>query len=420
MKILYFYQYFTTPKGSYNTRVYEFTRRWVNAGDSVTVVTSVFDRSDLRPRKLLSRLQIEGVEVRVINVGLSNKHGIFRRLLTFFGYAFFACWYALTIPADVVVASSGPITVGLPGLLASYIRRKPFIFEVRDLWPQGAIEMGYLTNPLLVWLARAFEARCYRRASRVVALSEGMADWIRGKYGVTNITVVPNASDNAMFTEARKSPSVPAWASSKRLVVYAGNLGPGDDCGQILDLAKCLQADASFGDSTEIAIIGDGKQGPMLRRRAAQENLQVRFVGSMPRDELIRFLPAASCVIFVTRSLPFYDTCSPNKVFDALAAGVPVVQTTQGWIRRLFEQEQCGITVPQNNPQALAGAVLRLLNDEELRRRLAANGIRVALEQFDRDVLASRMRKAIGSVARSRPARRLVAGTSGAPGFGQR
>jgi glycosyltransferase involved in cell wall biosynthesis len=395
MRIIYFYQYFTTPKGSYNTRVYEFTRRWVKAGDSVTVVTGVFDRSDLRPNKFLSRYHIDGIDVRVINFMLSNKHGVLRRLFSFAEYGVVASWYAATIPADVVIVSSPPLTVGIPGLVARYLRRIPLVFEVRDLWAEGAIQMGYLTNPVLVKLARAFESCCYRAATEVVALSDGIAEWIRRAYGIERITVVPNAADNALFEKARSIAEPPDWAGRKRLVVYAGNLGPGDDCSQVLEMARYLQADSQPGTEIEVVVIGDGKQGPMLRQRAADQKLPVRFLGLMPREKLITFLTRAECAVFATRSLPFYDTCSPNKLFDAMAAGVPVVQTTQGWIKELFEREQCGVTVPQNDPAAFAGAVLKVINDHELRSRLAGNGMRVAREKFDREILSSRMHAAV-------------------------
>src|SRR5262249_22261084 len=127
MKVLYFYQYFTVPQGSYSTRVYEFARRWVKAGDQVTVITSVYDRSGITPDRMISRMNVEGIDVRMINIRLSNGHGKIFRLLTFAAYAVAACWYALTQPADVVVASSGPLTIGIPALLARYVRFKPLV-----------------------------------------------------------------------------------------------------------------------------------------------------------------------------------------------------------------------------------------------------------------------------------------------------
>jgi glycosyltransferase involved in cell wall biosynthesis len=405
MKIVYFYQYFTTPKGSYNPRVYEFARRWVSAGHQVTVVTSWFDRSDLKPVGFVSQSKVDGIELRIVNIGLSNKHGLLHRLYSFLAFALTACWYALVLPADIVVASSGPITVGLPGLISRYLRRIPLIFEVRDLWPQGAIEMGFLKNPLLIFLARSLEKRCYKAAAKIVVLSEGMADWIRTAYGVSHIEVVPNAADNQLFERLGNSPTILAVPNGKKTVVYAGNMGPGDDCNQILDMAKRLRDDPRAKD-VEVVLIGDGKQGAALRQRALEDNIPVRFLGFIAREQLIPILSHAGCIVFATKSLPFYGTCSPNKLFDALAAGVPVVQTTQGWIKRLFERENCGFTVRPNDPGDFAEAVMRVLDHPDLHCTLGANAKRVARALFDRELLSAKMLAVL--VAASRNGRDLT------------
>src|SRR5687768_5483385 len=141
MRIVYFYQYFTTPAGSWSTRAYEFARRWVEAGHSVTVVTSVYDKSGMKPKGMIDRFEIEGIDIRVINVRLSQKHGKALRLLTYGVFAIVCCLYALCLRADVVIASSGPLTIAIPALVARYLRRRRFIFEVRDLWPEGAIQL---------------------------------------------------------------------------------------------------------------------------------------------------------------------------------------------------------------------------------------------------------------------------------------
>ncbi|MGC8667532.1 MAG: glycosyltransferase family 4 protein [Chthonomonadales bacterium] len=389
MRVLYFYQYFTTPKGCWSTRAYEFARRWVACGHTVTVVTSVYDKSDLKPRGLVSRFMVDGITVIVLNVRLSNKHGKLMRICTFAAYACLASWYALVLPADVVLASSGPITVGLPALVAHYLRRRPLIFEVRDLWPEGAIQLGLLRNPIAIVLARWLERSCYRAARTVVALSPGMKEWIQHRYGIRNVRVVPNAADNEQAAQSVPL-ELPCWAQGKSLAVYAGTLGLIDDCSQILECAKVLKARSV--EDVAIAIIGDGRERAMLQSRAQEEGLDnVRFVGLIPKEEVMRWLLAANCALFVVRDVPFLATASPNKVFDALAAGVPVVQTSQGWIRDLLEREECGITVPPKDAEALADAVVRLARDRALRARLSHNARRVAQAQFDRGLLAHQM-----------------------------
>ena len=397
MKVLYFYQYFGTSKGSWSNRVYEFAKRWVQKGDSVTVVTSVYDRSDLQPTRFLSHLDVEGIDVRIINVRLSNGHGYLTRVWTFFCYAVVAMFYALKEPADVVVASSGPLSVALPGLVARYVRRKPFVFVVRDLWPEGAIQLGILRNRTAIVLARQLEKRAYAAASCIVAFSDGMAKWIETNYGFSNIVVIPNAADNQLLAKLpREEGDVPR--NGRKLVLYTGTLGLIDDCGQILNLAKVLQQ-WKVSD-VEIGIIGDGKERTSLERQAREMELKnVTFHGRISKEQVLQWLRKAHCSLFVCKNVPFLDTASPNKVFDAFAAGVPVVQTTQGWIKDLFEREGCGITVPPENPDALATAVLTLARNEELRQRLSQNALRVARQQFDRDLLAERMHQVLRRAA---------------------
>lgn len=391
MRVLYFYQYFTTPDGSFSTRVYEFTRRWVKAGDQVTVLTSVYDKSGLTPVGWFPRMDIEGVDVRIVNIKLSNKHGYVMRALTFAAYAGIACWYALTRTADVVISSSGPLSVGVPGLVARYLRGRPFVFEVRDLWPEGAIQLKILRNPLMIRLARTLERACYRGASTVVALSPGMADWIRETYDIQHIAVVPNASDNEFVDSIDQPIELPEWAIGKHLVVYTGSIGLMYDCGQCVELAKVLQERGV--EDVEVVLIGDGKERPMLEARASELGLRhCHFTGLMPKLAVMQWLMASCCSVCTVKDLPFLATFSPNKIFDAFAAGVPVVQVSQGWVKDLVAREDCGINVPLNDAEAMADAVLTLARDPETCARMGANSRRVGREQFDRGLLSARMR----------------------------
>jgi glycosyltransferase involved in cell wall biosynthesis len=372
MKIVYFYQYFTVPQGSYSTRVYEFARRWVKAGDSVTVVTSVYDKSGIKPKNFLSRFDVEGIDVRMINIRLSNKHGVIPRLFTFAAYALLACWYAL--------------------------KRRPFVFEVRDLWPEGAIQLGILRHRLAIQLAKFFEKRCYQAASTVIALSDGMADWIKQNYGFQHIEVIPNASDNELVDRVRGFAELPEWARGKQLAMYTGTLGLIDDCGQILDVAQVIQRRAIT--DLEFVIIGDGKERAQLEEK--MDNLKlanVHFLGLMSKEDVMRWLRVACCALFTVKNVPFLATASPNKVFDAFAAGVPVIQATQGWIKDLLTREQCGITVAPNDPEAMADAVLQLAHGNGTRTTMASHARRVAKQSFDRSMLAGKMRQILMQAA---------------------
>ncbi len=399
MRILYFYQYFTTPRGSWGTRAYEFARRWAAAGHQVTVVTSVYDKSDLRPRGLLDRYTVDGIDVRVINVRLSNKHGKAARALTFLLYAAFSKWYALTLPADVVLASSGPLTVGVPGLTARWLRRRPFVFEVRDLFGEGAAQLGLIRSRVALALIRWFEGLCYRTADMVVALSPTMAEWIRRDHRPRHVAVIPNASDNALFDAARDRPVPEPLADGRHHFLFTGTIGTANACGRLLDAAARLRAMGR--DDIVIDLVGDGKERAALVERARREGLDnVRFHPLLPKAELAAWLVHARAAVLTLRDIPVFDTVSPNKLFDAFAAGVPVIQTTQGWIRELLADRQCGLTTDPADPASLTGHMVRLADDDALRDRLAANAAAVGRELFDRDRLAAEYLRLLEAVRR--------------------
>src|SRR5690606_23352471 len=200
MKIVYFYQYFSTPKGSWGTRVYEFAKEWVKEGHEVTVVSSIYSKSDLKAEKLVEDQYFDGIHVKVINVKIDNKQSFARRIWSFVQYSAISSYYALSLKADVVIASSGPITVGLPGLLARYVRGRKLIFEARDLWPEGAIALGIIENPFMKKAAYWFEAVCYRASAYIVTLSPGMTKNIKQRFGIINVDDVTNAANIDLFS----------------------------------------------------------------------------------------------------------------------------------------------------------------------------------------------------------------------------
>lgn len=393
MRILIFYQYFTTPDGAWSTRVYEMARRWVDAGDQVVVVTSVYDKSDLRPTKLVEKFDVQGIEVVVLNVQLSNKDGFAKRLYTFASYAILASWYALRQPADVVVASSGPPTVGIPGLVARFLGGRPFVFEIRDLWPDSPVQMGVLTKEWMVKLARWWERSCYRAASHVIACSPGQAQGVRAAEANVPVTVVSNGADLELMDEVERREVLPDWAAAP-YVVYAGTMGRANDCWQIVRMAEVLKAEGR--NDIQIVLIGDGAERAQLESHAAQKGLvNLRFLGLRPKREVVTWLHHAAASILCLRNIPVFDTVSPNKLFDSFAVATPVIQSTQGWIRELFEEEDCGITVQRGDAGAMANAVCLLVDDPRQRARMGARARRVAESHFDRDLLAARMRNVL-------------------------
>ena len=386
-KILVFYQYYCTPKGSWGTRYYEFTRRWAAAGHDVTVVTSIYDKSDLVPRGFVTRFDIEGVRVIAMNLVLSNKHGILRRLWTFAMFSLMSCGYALRLPADVVIASSGPITVGVPGLLAHWLRGKPLIFEVRDLWPEGAIQLGMLRGRFTQALARWFERLCYRNANAVVALSPGMAAGVRAVEPRANVVTIPNAADLDLFRPDIAPTAATAALNGGFMVLYAGTLGRANSSTELVDIATALARRRA--DDVRIVVIGDGYERANMERLAAERGLaNLVFLGKLPKTEVAAWHGAAAMTLCLFKPYPVLATCSPNKLFDSLAAGRPVLNNTDGWIRDLLSRTQTGESFAAGDAERAADQIVALRDDAVRRRAMGERARRVAETEFARDTLA--------------------------------
>ncbi len=387
MNILIFYQYFGTPNGGWSTRMYEMPKRWIDAGHKVTVVTSPYDKSDIRATKFIDKQVFDNIEVIIININHSNKHALFYRFFTFLLFSVIAIYYALTLKFDTIICSSGPITVGLPGVIAKFFRKKKkFVFEVRDLWPDGAIQLGLIKNKALIRLAYYFEKCCYQNADAVVTCSQGMTDQIYKRYPGINLLTIPNASDNEFFTQKDNLFELPVWALNKKIFIYTGSLGLMDDCMQIIKGIELYK-----GDEVIFVFIGEGKERPALEKYVLQQQIvNTHFLGLLPKTAVRNWLQNAYAAFVCFKDLEVLQTSSPNKMFDAFAAGVPIIQSTKGWIRDLVEQKGCGLSVDPASAIAMAEAISTVAAYENKRKQMSASCTRLAATDFNRDLLSNK------------------------------
>lgn len=388
MKIVYFYQYFSTSEGAWGTRVYEFTKRWVEQGHQVTVVTSIYSKSDLkRSGWLVESKVVDGIRLKVINVIIDNRQPVLKRMITFAQYALISSWYAVTLKADVVVASSGPITVGIPGLVAKWIRGRRLIFEARDLWPEGAIQMGLLKGRLPIALAYAFERICYRSSKFVVGLSPGIKEHIENRFSSVKVESVTNAANLTLFSTP--NPYTGPW-KARTFALYFGNIGLVNHSPYLLDTARLLLGKGR--DDISIVLIGEGQLKADLQRQAKSDGLfNVHFLELMPKKMLVGYIQNALASVIPLRPDPVFDTSSPNKLFESMAAGVPVVQTTQGWIKEFITHHQVGFTVNAQKPSELADVLITLKDDPRLAHEMGERALAAARAYFDKDMLADKM-----------------------------
>jgi glycosyltransferase involved in cell wall biosynthesis len=399
MKIVYFYQYFSTPKGSWGTRVYDFARQWTEAGHSVTVVTSIYAKSDLKASRWTEEQNIDGIRVKILNLRIDNKQSTLRRIWTFFAFAVWSSWYALTLPADVVVASSGPITVGIPGLVARYLRGRKLVFEARDLWPDTAILMGALPNKTARKLAYWFERQCYRAAHLIVALSPGIQQNITHRYGFKHSISIPNATNLELFGTPVSNVQMPEALSGKKVVIYTGNIGAVNNSSLLYETAKALRHRTDI----VVLLIGDGQLKQELLAKQRQDALPNFLIYDlMQKNELVAYVQHAWLAIVPLKRAPLLDTSSPNKLMEALAAGIPVIQTTEGWIKHFLEAHQCGFTFSSDDPVALADLLSKLADDPSWRPPMSLRAATVARRFFDKNQLATDYLTALSNVCQSK------------------
>jgi glycosyltransferase involved in cell wall biosynthesis len=395
MKILYIYQYFCTPKGSWGTRVYELSKRWQAEGHQVTVITAPYEKTDIKANGLISFQNIEGMELIVINSADSNRSSIPVRAIHAIMFATLSSLVALFRKTDIVIASSGPISVAIPMLLLRLIKKVQIIFEVRDLWPSGAVVMDKLKGKNIQKIAYSFEKMCYKRADLVVPASIGMEADILNRYPGTATLVIPNAADNDLFGKMSEDNwSLPKWTTGMKMFLSIGSIGFIHNPGFLIDVAKELM---DLGESTiHIVLIGEGAERQVLEQRVAVDALtNVTFLGLLPKTEVANWLNHAVATLFTTLNNHVQNASSPNKIFDSLAAGVPIIQTTTGWIKNLFEAEKCGINIAPNDARSFAEAMVLLSKDEILCRTLGENAKNLALTAFDRDRLSTKYLNAL-------------------------
>lgn len=397
MRILYFVQYFNLPHEPGGSRPYQFARAWTRAGHEVTVVTGAVNHKTLTvPDAYRGRFavneDVEGIHVRRVWSYAGIRGSFKKRLLNFATYSGSAALTAIfdSVRPDLVYASTTPLLVGFPGVIASYAKAAPFVFEVRDLWPESAIVAGVLKRDALpTRLAGGLARFFYDNAAAVVAVTEGIADGLVAE-GVPREKVhfIPNGVDDWMVTASRQSVTL-VRDNHRFEVVYCGAHGTWNGLGQILDAATLLRDDTTIS----FRFIGDGDEREKLMARAEQEPLrQVRFEGALPKQDAFAAIQRGACSVVVTWAHPFQRMVLANKIFDYLAAGRPVVVAADGEMATLVEKARCGLVVPPEQPRRLAAAIreLRALSEAE-RATMGRRGQEYILERYQRADLANRL-----------------------------
>ena len=392
------HQYYLAPDEPGISRFNEMARVWTAAGHEVSVIAGTVSLSTGRThpgtaRRLVTRTTDGPVVVWRAHVPSTySKNYLGRR----FAYAVFTLTASLAAlrsgPTDVVIATSPPLVVVIPGWIKATLGRVPWIFEVRDLWPESAVTTGVVSarSPLtrfLYWLERA---SC-RSAARVVALTQAIADDIvrRGLAPASRLAVIPNAADLRLFAPASRDNAFrrEQGFGERIVVMYTGAHGRANALGQLLDAGEALR---DRGDIV-IALVGDGQQRVALESEARRRRLaNVVFCGPQPKERMAECVNAADICLAVLQRNPTFRTVYPNKVFDYMACARPIVLAIDGAARALVcDEAEAGLYAEPEDGRAIADAIRAFADDAELRRRLGENGRIWVREHASRERLAA-------------------------------
>jgi glycosyltransferase involved in cell wall biosynthesis len=393
MHILLIHQAFAALNEPGGTRHHELARYLARRGHRVTVITSrvsYLTGTVVSPDDATDN-EMENVKVlRVYTIPALHKSFVHRvfAFLSFMAASFFAGLRVRQV--DLVWGTSPPIFQGVTAWLLARLKGKPFLFEVRDLWPTFAIAVGVLKNPLLIRLSLWLERFLYTHADRVMVNSPAYVTHVAGR-GAHQVELVPNGADPEMFDPADRGKAFRAAhdLENKFAVLYAGAHGMSNDLEVVLEAASLLQKQAP---DVQVVFLGDGKEKPNLQNRAEALRLKnVLFLPPVPKSGMAAALAGADACIAILKPIEAYKTTYPNKVFDYMAAGRPVVLAIDGVIREVVEAAGGGIFAEPGNPAALAQAVCRLAVDPARARRMGLAGRQYLQEHFNRSLLAEKL-----------------------------
>ncbi len=400
MHILYIHQHFATPAGSTGTRSYEFARRWVKAGHKVTMLTGYYDIGGLQVNKPLDRKQtIEGINVVVVGTKYSNKLSYLRRIISFLSFCLLSIFAGIrTKDVDIIYASSTPLTVGIPAMVIKLARRVPFVFEVRDQWPEIPIKLGIIKNRFLIKILLWLEKTIYKSCSWIVALSPGQAEGIKKVLADEKpITVIPNSCDIDIFGPEIDGSAVRQrrdWGD-KFVILHTGAMGKVNGLHFVIEAAEKLKGNSDI----IFVLIGDGNQKSSLESEVKKLGLaNVEILSSVPKRELPEFYAADDIGLVIIGNYPIIEHNSANKFFDSLSAGKPVLINYSGWQRKILEENEAGFGCDLCNLDQFVEKVLYLNSHRQEIKQMGQNARRVAVEKFDRDRLAKQALEIISAL----------------------
>ena len=389
MKILLINQVFVSPEEPGHTRHFELAKYLRNHGHELVIIASDLNyqtgQRTVERSGLYAEQNFEGVRVLRSYIYPAIHRSYFWRIIAFFSFMFSSTLTALHIKdVDLVLGTTPPIFQAVSAWAVAVLRRKPFLLEVRDLWPEFGISMGVLKNPVIIALSRWLEMFLYRRATHILVNSPAYREYMLAK-GVSadKVTYIPYGTDVEMFNPAIDSLSIRKELNldNKFVVLYAGALGQANDIDTLLRAAERLKK----YDKIHFVLFGDGKERARLEAEAKRMGLtNVLFAGTRPKKEMPLIVASADACLAILQDIPAFRTTYPNKVFDYMAAGRASIIAIDGITRELIESSRGGVYVNPADDTMLAQKILEMSRDPVQVRAMGLNAREYLVKNLDR------------------------------------
>lgn len=404
MHILFLSHYFPPEVNAPASRTYEHCAEWVRSGDDVTVVTCAPNH----PRGVLyegyanrwfQRETVDGIQVIRLWTYLSPNEGIFRRTLNYVSYMVAVILAIPRLPRpDIVISTSPQFFNGLAGYFVSRLKRVPWILEIRDLWPESIVALGAIGNPMIIRWLEGLEMFAYRRANRIVPVTDAFKEHMIGR-GIdpNKIRVIKNGVRLDLFRsrhealEEGRQLSRELGLEGRFVAAYVGTHGMAHHLETILEAAALIEREE---EDIVFLMVGDGaERNPLMAQRDRMGLRNLIMLPQLPKAKMPALWSLTDASLVLLQRSDVFKTVIPSKIFESMAMEVPIVLGVEGEAQAIIEDAEAGLCIEPENARELADAVRRLRADRDLARRLGANGRRHVESYFDRRSLADRYRQ---------------------------
>lgn len=357
----------------------------------MTFITSTSTKTQPEP----CTMEIDGMKVIYVKNQYNNYMSAPRKIYSFFNFLRLAINEGCKQKdVDIVYATSTPLTIGYVAMRLKSKKKFPYVFEVRDLWPEFPIQIGAIKNKLAIKFLRWIERKIYENAEHVVALSPGMQDGvIAAGTPKEKTSMIPNmAKPEEFFPHEIDMKTVKRFGlkTDKFNVIHFGSMGRANGLEYIIEAARILKG--SGNNDINFVFMGYGATQPKLEKMVADYGLDnVQFLGNHPMPVVIEVVNVCDASITTFLNLPILKTNSPNKLFDSLSAAKPIIVNSSGWTKDMVEKGDCGFYVDPENPKDFADKILKVKDDKDLLARWGKNARLLSEKDYNRSLLAAQV-----------------------------